>query len=165
MFANGEGASKTALAIMNDNAATNAQRPSLKRAASAAHQITRISKVGHSQIQKRGRARRGTNFPFKWPFCGMLAASRRRRLLWPRTLVLAFYVERAMPSGRIKFYDADRGFGFIESDDGAKDVFVHITSCARDMEEMKEGQRVWFAVRISLRSGIPEAFEVEVNGG
>ena len=49
--------------------------------------------------------------------------------------------------GKVKWFNATKGFGFIEREDKEKDVFVH-TSAVRDagMSELKEGQEVTFDV-------------------
>ena len=48
-----------------------------------------------------------------------------------------------MAIGTVKFFDANRGFGFITPEDGAKDVFVHQTAVTHaGMTSLKEGQRV-----------------------
>jgi CspA family cold shock protein len=52
-----------------------------------------------------------------------------------------------MPSGTVKWFNPARGFGFIQPDDGSKDVFVHISALERsDLEQLLEGQKVQFDV-------------------
>jgi cold shock protein len=52
-----------------------------------------------------------------------------------------------MPSGTVKWFSPARGFGFIQPDDGSKDVFVHISALERsDLEQLLEGQKVQFEV-------------------
>ena len=65
-----------------------------------------------------------------------------------------------MPTGVVKFYNADRGFGFITRDDGMKEMFVHISNCAEHIEELSEGQRVQFEEGISPKNGKLEAKRV-----
>ena len=48
-----------------------------------------------------------------------------------------------MPSGTVKWFNPTRGFGFIQPDDGSKDVFVHISALERsDLEQLHEGQKI-----------------------
>ena len=50
-----------------------------------------------------------------------------------------------MPSGTVKWFNPARGFGFIQADDGSKDVFVHISALERsDLDGLNEGQKVQF---------------------
>ena len=65
-----------------------------------------------------------------------------------------------MTVGTVKFFNADKGYGFITPDDGAPDVFVHISNCAEHLDVLAQGQRVRFEQRISQRNGKPEAFNV-----
>ena len=52
-----------------------------------------------------------------------------------------------MAIGTVKFFNHQRGFGFIEPTDGTKDVFVHISAVQRaGMEELVEGQKISFDV-------------------
>ena len=52
-----------------------------------------------------------------------------------------------MAIGTVKFFDAGKGFGFIQPEDGTKDVFVHISAVqSAGMDTLAEGQRVSFEV-------------------
>lgn len=52
-----------------------------------------------------------------------------------------------MAIGTVKFFDATRGFGFIQPEDGAKDVFVHKSAVERaGMSTLSEGQRIQYEV-------------------
>ena len=50
-----------------------------------------------------------------------------------------------MPTGKVKFYDKDKGFGFVSRDDGG-DVFVPSSALPAGMDELKPGTRVEFGV-------------------
>ena len=65
-------------------------------------------------------------------------------------------------TGKIKFYDSDRGFGFITPDDGAADVFVHVTQ-VRSGAKLVEGDRVQFFDGVSERTGKTQAERVTVQ--
>jgi CspA family cold shock protein len=54
---------------------------------------------------------------------------------------------KSMPVGTVKFYDAGKGFGFIQPESGEKDVFVHVSALQNaGMDSLTEGQRVSFEV-------------------
>jgi CspA family cold shock protein len=60
----------------------------------------------------------------------------------------------AMTVGKVKFFDVQKGFGFISPDDGAPDVFVHVRALERaGMTTLNEGQRVSFDVVKDPRKG------------
>lgn len=50
-----------------------------------------------------------------------------------------------MPTGKVKWYDADKGFGFLTRDDGGE-VFVHSSALPSGVTSLKSGQRVEFGV-------------------
>ena len=59
-----------------------------------------------------------------------------------------------MTTGTVKFYNAQKGFGFIQPDDGGKDVFVHATALeAAGMRGLVEGQKIAFDVQADRRTG------------
>jgi CspA family cold shock protein len=59
-----------------------------------------------------------------------------------------------MTNGTVKFYNNQKGFGFIQPDDGGKDVFVHATALERaGMSTLSEGQKVSFDTEEDRRSG------------
>ena len=52
-----------------------------------------------------------------------------------------------MAEGTVKWFNAQKGYGFIQPDDGSKDVFVHISSVERaGLSSLNEGQKVSFDV-------------------
>ncbi len=52
-----------------------------------------------------------------------------------------------MPTGTVKFFNHTKGFGFIAPDDGAKDVFVHVSALERaGISSLNEGDKVSFEV-------------------
>jgi CspA family cold shock protein len=50
-----------------------------------------------------------------------------------------------VPTGTVKYYDADKGFGFITSDEG-DDVFVHVSTLPAGVTSLKKGTKVEFGV-------------------
>ena len=59
-----------------------------------------------------------------------------------------------MTNGTVKFYNEQKGFGFIQPDDGGKDVFVHVSALERaGMGSLSEGQKVSFDTQQDSRSG------------
>jgi len=59
-----------------------------------------------------------------------------------------------MSTGTVKWFNAQKGFGFIQPDDGGKDVFVHISAVERaGMSNLNEGQKISYEVVADRRSG------------
>lgn len=55
-----------------------------------------------------------------------------------------------MPTGKVKWFDVDKGFGFLSRDDGG-DVFVHKAALPEGVEKLKPGDRVEFGVAAGRR--------------
>ena len=52
-----------------------------------------------------------------------------------------------LATGTVKFFNTSKGFGFIQPEDGSKDVFVHITAVQKaGMDTLDEGQRVSYEI-------------------
>lgn len=63
--------------------------------------------------------------------------------------------------GTVKWFDFNRGFGFIEPATGGKDVFVHVTAVQKSgLERLNDGQKVTFAIQ--ERRGKKQAGQIEV---
>jgi CspA family cold shock protein len=53
-----------------------------------------------------------------------------------------------MSIGTVKWFNAQKGYGFIQPEDGSKDVFVHVSAVERsDLGSLHEGQRVSFEIQ------------------
>jgi cold shock protein len=59
-----------------------------------------------------------------------------------------------MPTGTVKWYNAQKGFGFIQPDDGGKDAFVHVSAIERaGLGDLTEGQKISYELVTDKRSG------------
>ena len=59
-----------------------------------------------------------------------------------------------MTQGTVKWFNSQKGYGFIQPDDGSKDVFVHISAVERaGMHGLNEGQKVSFDLEADRRTG------------
>lgn len=66
-----------------------------------------------------------------------------------------------MTTGTVKFFNNDKGFGFITPDEGGNDVFVHITAVKDSgMEELSDGQRIGFDTEPDSRGKGPKAINL-----
>ena len=69
-----------------------------------------------------------------------------------------------MARGTVKFFNTQKGFGFIQPDDGGPDVFVHISELERSgMRDLQEGQKVTFESKMDPRKGKPNAVNVKAG--
>ena len=59
-----------------------------------------------------------------------------------------------MASGTVKWFNGTKGFGFIQPDDGGKDVFVHVSAVEQaGLRGLNEGQKITYEVLTDRRSG------------
>ena len=62
--------------------------------------------------------------------------------------------QNSMTKGTVKWFNTQKGYGFIQPEDGSKDVFVHISAVERaGLYELKEGQKVTFEVVANRKTG------------
>jgi cold shock protein len=62
--------------------------------------------------------------------------------------------ERTMATGTVKWYNETKGYGFIQPDNGGKDVFVHASALERaGLRSLAEGQKVSYDVETDRRTG------------
>ena len=70
-----------------------------------------------------------------------------------------------MITGTVKFFNTDKGYGFIEPEDGSKDAFVHISAVERSgLSSLSEGQKVSYELVSDQRSGKMSADNLKVVG-
>jgi CspA family cold shock protein len=84
-----------------------------------------------------------------------------------RRRVAAQQYGRSFPmamSGTVKFFNGERGYGFIKPDDGGRDVFVHITAVERaGLKDLIEGQRITFEVEPDKKGKGPKAVNLVIS--
>ena len=68
-------------------------------------------------------------------------------------------------TGVVKFFNTERGYGFIKPDDGGRDVFVHITAVEQaGLKGLNEGQRISFDVEPDKKGKGPKAVNLVITG-
>jgi CspA family cold shock protein len=73
--------------------------------------------------------------------------------------------EFPMTTGTVKWFNSQKGFGFIAPDDGGSDAFVHISAVERaGMSDLREGQKVGFELVTDQRSGKMSADKLQSLG-
>jgi cold shock protein len=67
-----------------------------------------------------------------------------------------------MAQGTVKWFNVQKGFGFIQPDDGSKDVFVHISAVERaGMHTLNEGQKISYELVADRRTGKSSADQLQ----
>lgn len=68
-----------------------------------------------------------------------------------------------MTTGTVKWFNATKGYGFIQPDEGGPDVFVHISAVERaGLRDLNEGQKVTYELEQDRRSGKTSAGQLQV---
>jgi cold shock protein len=72
-------------------------------------------------------------------------------------------LEDKMATGTVKWFNGQKGFGFIQPDDGGSDVFVHISAVERaGLSSLAEGQKVSYEVKVDPKRGKSSAENLRV---
>lgn len=67
-----------------------------------------------------------------------------------------------MATGTVKWFNSEKGYGFIQPDDGSKDVFVHISAVEQaGMRSLNEGQKLSYDVQADRRTGKSSASQLQ----
>ena len=67
-----------------------------------------------------------------------------------------------MSTGTVKWFNPQKGFGFIQPDDGGKDVFVHISAVERaGLDDLREGQKISYELTNDRRTGKSSADQLK----
>ncbi len=69
-----------------------------------------------------------------------------------------------MQTGAVKWFNAQKGFGFIQPDAGGNDVFVHISAVERaGLRDLAEGQKLSYDIVVDKRSGRSSADNLQIE--
>jgi len=69
-----------------------------------------------------------------------------------------------MATGTVKWFNEEKGYGFIQPDQGGKDVFVHISAVERaGLRGLREGQKVSYEIETDRRSGKQSAGQLTAS--
>jgi cold shock protein len=69
-------------------------------------------------------------------------------------MVARYALEKKMPTGIVKWFNGQKGFGFIQPSDGGSDVFVHISAVERaGLSGLAEGQKVSYEIKVDPKRG------------
>ncbi|MCW2309109.1 cold-shock protein [Rhodobium gokarnense] len=69
-----------------------------------------------------------------------------------------------MQTGSVKWFNATKGYGFIQPDDGGNDVFVHISAVERaGMSTLNEGQKIGYEIEVDQRRGKSSAVNLQAQ--
>ena len=69
-----------------------------------------------------------------------------------------------MDTGTVKWYNDQKGYGFIQPDNGGKDVFVHATALERaGLRGLREGQKISYELQTDQRSGKTSAVNLQAQ--
>lgn len=67
-------------------------------------------------------------------------------------------------AGQVKFFNKEKGFGFISPDDGGRDIFVHVSSVQRaGVPYLEDGMRISFAIEDDTRGRGPQAINLQLE--
>ncbi len=87
----------------------------------------------------------------------------RRGMLCDAALCIASERTSPMNMGVVKWYNSQKGYGFIQPDDGGKDVFVHVSALERaGLRGLVEGQKVSFEIQTDRRTGKTSAGNLQL---
>lgn len=68
-------------------------------------------------------------------------------------------------TGVVKFFNSEKGFGFIKPDNGGADIFVHISAVqASDLQNLQEAQKVSYETEADKRGKGPKAVNINIIG-
>lgn len=66
-----------------------------------------------------------------------------------------------MATGTVKWFNSTKGYGFIEPDEGGKDVFIHITALnPLGIKELPDGQKIQYELKEDTRTGKSSATDI-----